>query len=127
MPIAEVLMDAEQRKYITFDAFFSNTMFHEVAHGLGIKNTITGRGTVREALKEHASALEEGKADVLGLYMITELHKKGEIKEDLMNYYTTFMTSIFRSVRFGASSSHGKANMIRFNYFLEMGGLYQRP
>lgn len=121
VPIADVLMDAEQRKYITFDAFFSNTMFHEVAHGLGIKNTITGRGTVREALKEHASALEEGKADVLGLYMITELHKKGEIKEDLMNYYTTFMTSIFRSVRFGASSSHGKANMIRFNYFLEMG------
>lgn len=121
LPIAGELMNEEQQKYITFDAFFSNTMFHEVAHGLGIKNTITGKGTVREALKEHASALEEGKADVLGLYMITELHKKGEIKESLMSFYTTFMTSIFRSVRFGASSSHGKANMIRFNYFKEMG------
>ena len=121
LPIAEELIDKEQRKFITFDAFFSNTMFHEVAHGLGIKNTITGNGTVREALKEHASALEEGKADVLGLYMITELHKKGEIKEALMTFYTTFMTSIFRSVRFGASSSHGKANMIRFNYFKDMG------
>lgn len=121
LPIAEELINEEQRGFITFDAFFANTMFHEVAHGLGIKNTITGKGTVREALKEHASALEEGKADVLGLYMITELHKKGEVEEALMNFYTTFMTSIFRSVRFGASSSHGKANMIRFNYFKEMG------
>ncbi len=121
VPIAEELIDEEQRKLITFDAFFSNTMFHEVAHGLGIKNTITGNGTVREALKEHASALEEGKADILGLYMITALHKKGEIKEELMSFYTTFLAGIFRSVRFGASSSHGKANMIRFNYFKEMG------
>lgn len=121
LPIAEELIDKDQRKYITFNAFFSNTMFHEVAHGLGIKNTITGKGTVREALKEHAAALEEGKADVLGLYMITELHRKGEIREELMSFYTTFMASIFRSVRFGASSAHGKANMIRFNYFQEMG------
>lgn len=121
VPITEVLIDTEQRKYITFDAFFANTMFHEVAHGLGIKNTINGKGTVREALKEHASALEEGKADVLGLYMVSKLHEKGEIAGDMKEYYTTFMASIFRSVRFGASSAHGKANMIRFNYFQEQG------
>lgn len=121
IPIAEELIDESQRKYITFDAFFANTMFHEVAHGLGIKNTINGKGTVREALKENASALEEGKADILGLYMITELHKQGEVEGELMEYYTTFMTSIFRSVRFGASSAHGKANMIRFNFFKDMG------
>lgn len=96
-------------------------MFHEVAHGLGIKNTINNKGTVREALKENASALEEGKADILGLYMITRLHEKGEVTGDMKEYYTTFMTSIFRSVRFGASSAHGKANMIRFNYFKDMG------
>ncbi|MCB0683132.1 MAG: hypothetical protein KDC32_19855 [Saprospiraceae bacterium] len=120
-PIAEELITPDQRQHITFDAFFSNTMFHEVAHGLGIKNTITGKGTVREALLEHASALEEGKADILGLYMITQLHQQGEIQGDLKDYYTTFMTSIFRSVRFGASSAHGKANMIRFNYFQEKG------
>lgn len=120
-PISEVLIDPEQRGFITFDAFFANTMFHEVAHGLGIKNTITGKGTVRESLKEHYSALEEGKADVLGLYMITSLHERGELTEDLLSYYTTFLASIFRSVRFGASSSHGKANMIRFNYFLDAG------
>ncbi len=121
LPIADELIVEEQRGKITFDAFFSNTMFHEVAHGLGIKNTINGKGTVRQALKEHYSALEEGKADILGLYMITQLYQQGELEGDIEEYYTTFMTSIFRSVRFGASSSHGKANMIRFNFFKERG------
>lgn len=121
LPIASVLIDPVQRKHVTFDAFFANTMFHEVAHGLGIKNTINGQGSVRNALKEHASALEEGKADILGLYMIKQLHDKGELDGDLKDYYVTFMAGIFRSVRFGASSAHGKANMIRFNFFQEAG------
>lgn len=121
VPISELLIAEDQRQYITFDAFFANTMFHEVAHGLGIKNTINNKGTVREALKEHASALEEGKADVLGLYMVTQLLEQGELEGDLKDYYTTFLASIFRSVRFGASSAHGVANMIRFNYFQEKG------
>ncbi|MCH9693382.1 MAG: Zn-dependent hydrolase [Gammaproteobacteria bacterium] len=121
-PIADELVDESQREHVSFDAFFANTMFHEVAHGLGIKNTITGSGTVREALLDLSSSMEEGKADVLGLYMITELHKAGELGEvDLRDYYVTFMTSIFRSIRFGASSAHGKANMVRFNFFLESG------
>jgi hypothetical protein len=121
-PIADVLIDESQREHITFDAFFANTMFHEVAHGLGIKNTINGKGTVRGAMLDLASSMEEGKADILGLYMITELHKAGELGEvDLRDYYTTFMTSVFRSIRFGASSAHGKANMVRFNFFLEEG------
>ena len=127
IPIAEVLIDSSQLKYINFDAFFANTMFHEVAHGLGIKNTINGKGTVREALKEHASALEEGKADILGIYMVTELHKRGELKGDIREYYTTFMASIFRSVRFGASSAHGVANMIRFGFFKNMGAFERNP
>lgn len=121
VPITNTLITEEQRKHVTFDAFFGNTMFHEVAHGLGIKNTINGKGTVREALKEHYSALEEGKADMLGLYMIKQLHDKGEIEGDIQDYYITFMAGIFRSVRFGASSAHGKANMIRFNFFQEYG------
>ncbi|MCG9734488.1 Zn-dependent hydrolase [Pseudoalteromonas shioyasakiensis] len=122
VPISEQLIVPEQRKHITFDAFFANTMFHEVAHGLGIKNTITGKGTVRQSLQEHASALEEGKADILGLYMVEQLLKKDEITEGtLEDYYITFMAGIFRSVRFGASSAHGKANMIRFNFFAEEG------
>lgn len=122
MPISEQLVSAEDRKHVTFTAFFANTMFHEVAHGLGIKNTTNNKGTVRGALQEHASALEEGKADILGLYMIRQLLKKGAISEgDLKDYYTTFMAGIFRSVRFGASSAHGKANMVRFNYFADNG------
>ena len=121
-PIADELIDASQRKHVSFDAFFANTMFHEVAHGLGIKNTIDGRGTVRETLLDMSSSMEEGKADVLGLYMITELHKAGELGDvDLRDYYVTFMTSVFRSIRFGASSAHGKANMVRFNFFLDSG------
>ena len=94
-------------------------MFHEVAHGLGIKEVVKGEGTVRKALKEHSSALEEGKADILGLYMIKQLHERGELEGDLHDYYVTFMAGIFRSVRFGASSAHGKANMIRFSFFKE--------
>ncbi|GHA19549.1 hypothetical protein GCM10008090_31550 [Arenicella chitinivorans] len=122
LPISEQLIAEDQRKHITFDAFFANTMFHEVAHGLGIKNTITGNGTVRQALKEHASALEEGKADILGVYMIQALREKNEISEgELMDNYVTFLAGIFRSVRFGASSAHGRANMIRFNYFSDAG------
>jgi hypothetical protein len=122
VPISEVLIAEDQRQHITFDAFFANTMFHEVAHGLGIKNLVNDPNqTVRQALKEHASALEEGKADILGLYMIKQLHAKDEVEGDLKDYYVTFMAGIFRSVRFGASSAHGKANMIRFNFFKEYG------
>ncbi|HNP64838.1 MAG TPA: Zn-dependent hydrolase [Woeseiaceae bacterium] len=122
VPIADELIDESQRRHINFDAFFANTMFHEVAHGLGIKNTIDGRGTVRETLLDLASSMEEGKADILGLYMITELHKAGELGDvDLRDYYVTFMTSVFRSIRFGASSAHGKANMVRFNFFMDEG------
>jgi hypothetical protein len=122
LPIADTLIVPEQRKNVTFNGFFANTMFHEVAHGLGIKNTLNNKGTVRQSLKEHASALEEGKADILGLYMIRQLLEKGAITEGtLAEYYTTFMAGIFRSVRFGASSAHGKANMVRFNYFQEKG------
>lgn len=127
MPISKELIDAEQQKYIKFDAFFANVMFHEVAHGLGIKKTITGKGFVRAALKEQYSWLEEGKADILGLYMVTGLLKKGELQGDIKDYYTTFMAGILRSVRFGASEAHGKANMQCFNYFKEKGAFERTP
>lgn len=124
VPIAGLLIDPSQREQISFDAFFANTMFHEVAHGLGIKNTVDGSGTVRAALRNHASALEEGKADVLGLYMITSLLEAGEATgAPLEEHYATFVTSIFRSIRFGSSSAHGRANLIRFNFFSELGAI----
>ena len=133
LPISKQLIVPQQRQHITFNAFFANTMFHEVAHGLGIKTVLGSEQTVRQALKEYASALEEGKADILGLYMVQQLLAKGIIDEGMLeDYYVTFMAGIFRSVRFGASSAHGKANMIRFNFFEEYqafsrneDGLYQ--
>ena len=126
VPLADVLIAEDQRRHITFDSFFGNTMFHEVAHGLGIKTTLDGQNTVRQALMEHASALEEGKADVLGLYMVQKLREKGEITEgEAMDDYVTFLAGIFRSIRFGASSAHGRANMIRFNFF-EQAGAFSR-
>ncbi|WP_291051229.1 MULTISPECIES: dipeptidyl-peptidase 3 family protein [unclassified Empedobacter] len=120
-PIATALIDESQQKNIKFDAFFSNVMFHEVAHGLGIKNTVNEKGSVRDALKEANSALEEGKADILGLYMVNQLLKKGELTGTQEDYFVTFLAGILRSVRFGASSAHGQANMIAFNYFAENG------
>ena len=124
VPIAENLLVDEQQDAVTFDAFFGNTMFHEVAHGLGIKNTVTGGGTVREALADQASAIEEGKADVLGLYMVQSLIERGAWDEaTLEEHQVTFVASIFRSIRFGASSAHGRANLVRFNYFVEQGAI----
>ncbi|HAQ38724.1 MAG TPA: Zn-dependent hydrolase [Saprospirales bacterium] len=127
VPIADVLIDDEQKHLINFEAFFGNTMFHEVAHGLGMNNTINGKGLVRTALNEHASAIEESKADILGLYLVKQLHSKGELQGDLHGYYVTFMAGIFRSIRFGSSSAHGVANMIRFNYFNEAGAFTRDP
>ena len=122
VPIADQLISQDQRSHINFDAFFSNVMFHEVAHGLGVKNTVDGKGTVRDALKEQHGALEEGKADILGLYMITKLHQQGELQEQrLEDNYVTFLASIFRSIRFGASSAHGRANAAQFSFFQEQG------
>jgi hypothetical protein len=122
VPIADVLIAESQRQHVSFESFFANTMFHEVAHGLGIKNTVNGSGTVREALRDTASAMEEGKADILGLYMISSLHEAGELGEiDLRDNYVTFMAGLFRSIRFGAASAHGQANMVRFNFFADQG------
>ena len=126
IPIAQELIAADQLPRVTFDAFFENVMFHEVAHGLGIKNTIDGKGTVRAALKERYSALEEGKADILGLYMLRQLNSQGEMgKEAIEDNYVTFLASLFRSVRFGASDAHGRANVVAFN-FLEGQGAFSR-
>jgi hypothetical protein len=97
-------------------------MFHEVAHGLGIKNTIHGKGTVRQNLKDQHSALEEGKADVLGLYMVTRLLESGDLQgTTLDDHYVTYLAGILRSVRFGAGDAHGRANAAQFSFFEEHG------
>jgi len=122
VPIAQELIADDQQSHIKFDAFFDNVMFHEVAHGLGIKRTIDGKRTVREALKEQAGALEEGKADILGLYMVTRLLEQKELTgTTLDDHYVTFLASIFRSIRFGAGDAHGRANAAQLSYFAERG------
>ena len=126
LPIAQEIIADDQVKRVTFDAFFENVMFHEVAHGLGIKNTIDGKGTVRAALKERASAMEEGNADILGLYMVRQLNAQGEMgTESIDDNYVTFLASLFRSVRFGAADAHGRANIVAFNV-LQRSGAFTR-
>jgi hypothetical protein len=122
IPISELLIVKDQQKHVKFEAFFENTMFHEVAHGLGMGSTVDKSSTVREALKDSYTSIEEGKADILGLWCVYQLNEMGEMGEkDMMDNFVTFMAGIFRSVRFGAASAHGKANMMRFYYFQETG------
>lgn len=122
MPIAQELMDSDQLAFLNFNAFFENTMFHEVAHGLGIKNTINGKGTVRSALKERYGAVEEGKADILGLHMVQVLNARGDLPgEDIRGNYVSFLASLFRSTRFGGADAHGRANIAAFNYLQQLG------
>lgn len=126
MPIGELIVTPEQQKYLNFDAFFWNVTFHEVAHGLGVKQTINGKGSVDAAMGTEKTSWEEAKADILGLFMVTKLVEMGEItnitSEDAI---VTYIAGILRSVRFGAASSHGKANMMCFNY-MEKAGAFTR-
>lgn len=126
MPIGELIVTLEQQKYLNFDAFFWNVTFHEVAHGLGVKQTINGKGSVDAAMGTEKTSWEEAKADILGLFMVTKLVEMGEItnitSEDAI---ATYIAGILRSVRFGAASSHGKANMMCFNY-MEKAGAFTR-
>lgn len=122
MPIGELIMEPAQQQYLKFDAFFWNVTFHEVAHGLGIKQTINGKGSVDEAMKTEKSTWEEAKADILGLFLVNTLIEKGEITnitaEDAI---TTYIVGLLRSVRFGAGEAHGKANMMCYNFFEDEG------
>ena len=121
-PIAALILEEEQWANVKFEAFFSNVTFHEVAHGLGIKNTVNNKGPVRQVLKEQYSAWEEAKADILGLFMVQRLVEKGEITDcSVDDAYVTFIAGILRSVRFGAASAHGKANMMTYNFFEDKG------
>lgn len=126
MPIGQLIVTPEQQKYLNFDAFFWNVTFHEVAHGLGVKQTINTNESVDAVMGTEKTSWEEAKADILGLFMVTKLIEMGEITnitaEDAI---TTYIAGILRSVRFGAASSHGKANMMCFNY-MDKAGAFSR-
>ncbi len=123
--IAEIVLDPEQLKYVTFDAFFNHTLMHEMSHGVGPGFiTINGRQTeVKKELKETYSTMEECKADILGMYNNMFMVEKGVYpKESENEILVTFLAGAFRSMRFGISEAHGGGNAIIYNYLLEKGG-----
>lgn len=126
LPIGNLIIEPAQQSHVKFDAFFWNVTFHEVAHGLGIKQTINGKGSVDEAMGTEKTSWEEAKADIIGLFLTCKLIEMGEITNiSVEDAITTYIAGILRSVRFGAASSHGKANMMCFNY-MEKEGAFTR-
>jgi len=129
-PIARAALPAATQKDVSFDAFFTHILMHELMHGLGPHNiTVGGRATtVRQELKETYSAIEEAKADVSGLWALQQLadqkHVSAAIAETM---YTTFLASAFRSIRFGVNEAHGRGIAIQLNYLLDQGGFVARP
>ena len=126
VPISRVLMDPSQQSQIGFDAFFTHILAHELMHGLGPHNIkIGGRDTnPRKELKELYSALEEAKADITGLWALQYLIDKGSVDRAMeRDLYTTYLTSSFRSVRFGVNEAHGKGQALQFNYLLDEGAI----
>jgi len=125
LPIAERVLEESQLKDVTFEAFFNHVLMHEMSHGVGPGFiTVNDLETeVKKELKETYSTLEECKADVLGMYNLIYVMKKGEFPAAFENeIWTTFLAGIFRSVRFGINEAHGAGCAIIYNYLLEKGG-----
>lgn len=124
VPISRVAIAPNERSLIAFEPFFTHILAHELMHGLG-PHTITVGGkqtTVRQAMKELSSALEEAKADISGLWALQYLIDKGVVEKSFeRQMYVTFLASTFRSVRFGLNEAHGKGIAVQFNYLLDEG------
>jgi hypothetical protein len=130
VPIARVALSPADQSHVSFDAFFTHIVMHEVMHGLGPHNiTVSGRQTtVRQELKELYSAVEEAKADVAGLWALQFLVDRNAIDPKLTSdLYTTFLASAFRSIRFGINEAHGRGVALQLNTFLDRGAVRVRP
>lgn len=130
VPISKVVLSPAEQKNIAFDAFFTHILVHELMHGLGPHDiTINGRkSTVREAMQEAGSALEEAKADIASLFAIQHMIDKGVMPKSLEStLYTTYLVSSFRSIRFGITEAHGKGQAMQLNYLLDAGAFSVRP
>ena len=126
VPISKVALAPADQGQVMFEAFFTHILMHELMHGLGPHDLhVAGHDTtVRQALKETYSAIEEAKADVSGLWALQYLVDRGTLDarfQDTM--YVTFLASIFRSLRFGINEAHGRGVAIQLNYFLDHGGV----
>jgi hypothetical protein len=129
-PIARVALPGARQKEVSFDAFFTHILMHELMHGLGPHNiTVGGRPTtVRQELKETYSTIEEAKADVSGLWALKQLADARKIDREIARtMYTTFLASAFRSIRFGVNEAHGRGVAIQLNYFLDSGAFRMAP
>jgi hypothetical protein len=126
IPISRVVLMPAQQRSIAFDSFFTHILMHELMHGLGPHNiTVDGQATtVRLQLKELYSSIEEAKADVTGLWALQYLIDKGVIEKQMQRtLYTTYLASMFRSVRFGLTESHARGVAMQFNYFMDEGAV----
>jgi len=126
VPISKVVLDSAQQAALSFDAFFTHILAHELMHGLGPHNIKVGdqNTTVRLQLKELYSAIEEAKADVTGLFALQYLIDKGAVDRQMeRTLYTTYLASMFRSVRFGITEAHGKGVALQFNYLMDEGAI----
>jgi hypothetical protein len=126
VPISRTLLTLVQQRAISFDAFFTHILMHELMHGLGPHNiTVDGQPTtVRLQLKDRYSSIEEAKADVTGLWALQYLLDKGVIDKSMQRtLYTTYLASMFRSVRFGVTEAHGRGVAMQFNYFTDEGAI----
>ncbi len=130
LPIAQVALPLSDRKDVSFDAFFTHILMHELMHGLGPHDvTVEGRATtVRQELKETYSTFEEAKADVSGLWALQYLVDKGTLPKELERaMYTTFLASAFRSIRFGLTEAHGRGIALQLSALLDAGGFRVNP
>ena len=129
VPISKVVLAPTDQGNVAFDAFFTHILMHELMHGLGPHSIrVDGRATtVRQAMKETSSYLEEAKADISGLFALQHLVDKGVLPKSMeQTMYTTFLASAFRSIRFGVNEAHGKGIAIQLNYLLDQGGFVVR-
>ncbi|MDQ8164705.1 MAG: Zn-dependent hydrolase [Gemmatimonadota bacterium] len=127
VPISQALIDPTQREHVTFEAFFTNQMFHEVAHGLGAPAILADGRPMATAMGAASAPLEEGKADVLGLYAVSRLVQTGELSSRALDYQVTFLAGILRSVRFGGGSARARGGMLLFNHFRDRGAILREP
>ncbi len=129
LPIARSVLAPKSQKLVSFDAFFTHVLMHELMHGLGPHESPPGsQKTVREALASDYSALEEAKADIAGLWALQQLVDKGVLPKELeKSMYVTFLASAFRTLRFGLNEAHGKGQALQLNYLLDKGAFTVGP
>jgi hypothetical protein len=130
LPIAQRLMLPGQASQATADGYLAAVMMHEISHELGPNFARRGGSQVdiNEAIGPIYSAVEESKADVVGMYGLKWLVDHGALpKERLEEYYASYVAGLFRTVRFGVAEAHGRGEMMEFNYLVEKGAITRDP